>query len=146
METAAANKIRILLVEDDKFLRELYAEILKDEGYEVAEAKDGQEGYQEIVKGGYDLVLLDIILPKIDGFSILKKIKTEKSVLLPNKAIVILTNLDHTGPMSKAEELGIAGYIVKSNYTPNQLVDEIKKFLNINSSPPVETQPGPASE
>jgi DNA-binding response OmpR family regulator len=141
MDTQTASSKKILLIEDDKFLRELYAEIFRDEGYKVTEAKDGEEGYSEIVKGGYDLVLLDVILPKIDGFSILKKLKTETNVLLPNKAIVVLTNLDHSGPMAKAEELGIAGYIVKSNFTPNQLVEEIKKFLNIAPPPPIVQNP-----
>jgi CheY-like chemotaxis protein len=140
MDNNYSAKKRILLVEDDKFLRELYAEILRNEGYEVTDEKDGEAGYTEMVKGGYDLVLLDVILPKIDGFSILTKLKTGNAPLLPNKAVVILTNLDHSGPMAKAEELGISGYLVKSNYTPNQLVDEVKKYLDVSPSSYINTQ------
>ena len=69
------KKSRILVVEDETFLRDLYVEILADEGYEVDTAADGAEGLKKIQMGGYDLILLDIVLPKMDGIEILKNIK-----------------------------------------------------------------------
>src|SRR3990167_5866710 len=84
---------RILVVEDERYLRELYVEILKEEGYEVDWAADGEEGYQAMYNGGYDLVLLDIILPKMDGLKILKKLKHETPPQKPNGVIIVLSNL-----------------------------------------------------
>ncbi|MCH7541221.1 response regulator, partial [Patescibacteria group bacterium] len=68
---------RILVVEDDQFLRELYDELLREEGYEVDLAPDGEIGLAKIIKGGYELILLDIMLPKIDGLEILRRVKKQ---------------------------------------------------------------------
>ena len=76
----------ILVVEDDQFIRELYIDILQDEGYDVDHAVDGEEGYAKLHMGGFDLVLLDIMLPKIDGIKILEKLKNETQPVSPNKA------------------------------------------------------------
>ncbi|OGY26812.1 MAG: hypothetical protein A2Z42_00495 [Candidatus Woykebacteria bacterium RBG_19FT_COMBO_43_10] len=120
---------RILVVEDDQFLRELYNELLRDEGYDVDLAPDGEDGLAKILKGGYDLVLLDIMLPKIDGLEVLRRVKkqtTEK----PNGAVVLLTNLGQDSIIKEGFNLGASGYLIKSAMNPDQVLAEVKVFLN----------------
>ena len=124
----AQQKKRILVVEDEKYLRELYLEILKDEGYEVVGAADGEEGFNAMKQGGFSLILLDIMLPKMDGISILKKI-TETPPDKPNGSVVILSNLGQDNVIAEGISLGAKGYMVKSDYTPDQVVTEVKNYL-----------------
>ena len=119
---------KILIVEDDQFLRELYCDVLKAEGYVIDIAIDGEEGLKKIKEGGYNLVLLDIILPKIDGLEIMRRIKTDPSAL-PNKCVVFLTNLDKEEEIKEALQLG-NGYLIKSQITPGNLVQEVKTYLS----------------
>src|SRR5258708_19020104 len=120
---------RILLVEDEPTVQEMYVEILKEEGYNVVSSGDGQEALQYIQEGGYDLVLLDIMLPHIDGIHILEKLKTGSAPKKPNKAIVLLTNIAQEEVVSKGISLGIRGYLIKSNYNPGEFIKEVKNFL-----------------
>src|SRR3989344_1808090 len=96
---------KILIVEDDQFLREFYQELLQAEGYNVDAASDGEIGSQKIQKGGYDLVLLDIMLPKKDGLQILQELKNHPSQL-PIGVIVILTNLGQDTVIKQCFGLG----------------------------------------
>lgn len=125
--TQSAKKI--LIVEDDQYIRELYVEILEDEGFYVEHAEDGEIGYQKIFHGGYDLVLLDIMLPKMDGLSILEKIKNETPPISPNHAIIVLSNLGQETTIAKAMTLGAQGYMIKSDYTPAQVINKVKEYL-----------------
>ncbi|MCL5970216.1 MAG: response regulator [Patescibacteria group bacterium] len=118
---------KILVVEDDLYLRELYAEVLKKEGYDVETAADGDEGYAKVSKGGWDLILMDIVLPKMNGLDILRKVSTEPAAKT-NKSVVFLTNLDNADQMKEALLLGDA-YLIKSQVTPGNLTDEIKKYI-----------------
>ena len=122
------DKAKILVVEDDDFLREVYVETLTDEGYVVEMAIDGEEGMQKIKQGGYDLVLLDIVMPKIDGLNVVKKIKSE-GVQPNNKRLVFLTNLDKDEEIKEALALG-DGYLIKSQLTPGDLIREVKLYLS----------------
>jgi CheY-like chemotaxis protein len=131
---------KILVVEDELYLRELYLDILKGEGYQVTDAADGEKAYEEITKGGYDLVLLDIMLPKMDGLTILKKIKDAPSSN-PNKGIVMLTNLGHDSAISQAISLGARGYMIKSDYTPEELLKEVQHYLTENVQPSPVSNP-----
>jgi DNA-binding response OmpR family regulator len=120
---------RILVVEDDQFLRDLYEEILTSAGYSVEKAIDGEDGYNMMKKGGYDLVLLDIMLPKLDGISILRKFHNEGPADSPNKAVVILSNLGQESIIGEAVNLGARGYMIKSDMTPEQALEEVKRYL-----------------
>ena len=120
---------RILVVEDDQFLRELYNELLRDEGYDVDLAPDGEEGLAKILKGGYDLVLLDIMLPKIDGLEVLRRVK-KQTTQTPNGAVVLLTNLGQDSIIKEGFNLGASGYLIKSAMSPDQVLAEVKVFLN----------------
>ena len=123
------NKKRILVIEDEAFLRDLYIEILSDAGFTVESAIDGQEGLKKIQQGGYDLILLDIVLPKMDGIEILKALKNNPPAN-PNGSIVMLTNLGQEAVISEGVSLGVRGHIIKSDYTPEQLVNEVKHLLS----------------
>lgn len=118
---------KILIVEDDQFLRELYLDLLKAEGYLVDSVADGEDGIKKIKEGGYDLVLLDIIMPKIDGLEIMRRIKTDPPAL-PNKCVIFLTNLDKEEEIKTALQLG-NGYLIKSQITPGNLAEQVKSYL-----------------
>lgn len=122
------KQTKILVVEDDLFLRDLYCELLRDEGFYVDSASDGPEGFTKIKQGGWDLVLLDIILPKMDGLEIMRRLK-EDPPKKPNGPIVFLTNLGKDEPIKEGFRLGGAGYLIKSQFTPDQVLSEIKNFL-----------------
>lgn len=127
------DKSKILIVEDDEFLREVYTETLTDEGYLVEIAVDGEDAMQKIKLGGYKLILLDIILPKIHGLDLVRKLKSEN--LLPDKTpIIFLTNLDKDEEIKQALQLGDA-YLIKSQLTPGDLIREVGLFAS--KKPPV---------
>ena len=121
------NSPKILVVEDDQFLRELYADVLTTENFNVDVAINGQEGLSKMKEGGYDLVLLDIIMPEVNGFDIMTQIKTDPPKR-PNKCVVFLTNLDNDEQIKQALKLG-NGYLIKSQITPGNLVEEVKSYL-----------------
>ena len=123
------DKKRILLVEDETDLRDLYRDILQEEGFIVEEAKDGHEALAKMKKGGYDLVLLDILLPNgLDGLDVLKKLQQEPPEK-PNGPVLILSNLDKESVIAEGVTLGIRGYLLKSDLDPGQIVKEVKNVL-----------------
>ncbi|MBI2430898.1 MAG: response regulator [Candidatus Levybacteria bacterium] len=126
------DKAKILVVEDDDFLREVYVETLSGEGYHIDTAIDGEEGKQKIKQGGYDLILLDIVLPKIDGLAIMRQLKTEGATF-PNKKVLFLTNLDKDEEIKEALELG-DGYLIKSQLTPGDIIRETNLYLSKNET------------
>lgn len=124
---------RILIVEDDQFTRELYHSLLTEAGHEVSVAADGENGFTEIIKGGYDVILLDIMLPGKDGISILKELKKVKPQK-PNKKIVMLTVLDQDEFVQSAFRLGADGYLMKSAMTPDEVVKQVEELLKDKKS------------
>lgn len=117
---------KILLVEDDNFLREFYKEILDNQGYEVHTACDGLEALEKIKNGGWDLVLLDVFLPKLNGTQIIKELKKTPPVR-PNKSIVFLTNLDNCQEIEKGS-IGY-NYLIKSQLEPDEFLEKVKFYL-----------------
>ena len=122
-----SDKKRILIIEDDQDVRELYSEVLRDGGFEVAEAVDGQSGLAKVLEGRYDLLLLDIMLPKFDGLEVLKTIKQKAEV--KGIPVILLTNLGREAIIKEGFSLGADGYLIKSEHTPEEIVDEVRKFL-----------------
>ncbi|MBU1031855.1 response regulator [Patescibacteria group bacterium] len=120
---------KILIVEDDQFLREFYQELLTGEGYTVDMAEEGEIALSKIQNNPYDLVLLDIMLPKKDGVQILNDLKA-KGPKTPNVIIVVLTNLEQDLMIKKCFDLGAEGYLIKSALNPDQVLTEIKSYLN----------------
>ena len=124
----SGDKKKILVVEDDESLRTLYLDILTQEGYMVDSGKDGLEGLEKMKKGGWDLVLLDIVLPEINGFEIARRIKKEITTPV-TKALVFITNLYEDSQIKEALSLG-DGYLIKSQVTPDTFISEVKLYLS----------------
>ena len=125
------DKAKILVVEDDLFLRDLYIEALQTEGYDVTSAVDGEDAQEKMKIGGYDLILLDIVLPKKYGTMALKELLDQN--IHPGKIIIFLTNLDNDQQIKDALKMG-DGYLVKSQITPKDLLNEVKAYLE-NAKP-----------
>lgn len=119
---------KILVAEDDFYLRELYSELLKGEGFEVGQASDGPEAFIKLKSGGWDLVLLDIMLPKLSGLDLLKKLQADPP-LKKNGIIVFLTNLGKDETIKEGFKLGASGYLIKNQLTPEQVIAEVKNYL-----------------
>lgn len=118
---------KILIVEDDKFLRELIARKLTDEGFDIVEAVDGEDGIKKIKETKPDLVLLDLILPSIDGFEVLSRVKGDAS--LTSIPIIILSNLGQKEEVEKGLDLGAVDYLIKAHFTPGEIIEKIKNIL-----------------
>lgn len=119
---------KVLIIEDELDVQKLYRDMLLDAGFEVDVASDGVEGLSKAREGGYNLILLDIVMPKLDGMGVLEGLKVSPP-LQKNGPIVVLTNVDEDTSVKKALELGVRGYIVKANVNPEQFVFEVKNYL-----------------
>lgn len=124
-----ADKKTILIVEDDQFLRDLLAKKLIDEGFEVETAIDGQEGLEKIRQVKPSLILLDIMLPTIDGFEIMRQIKQGNDKTVMNIPVVMLTNLGQESDIQKGKELGAVDYLVKANFTTDEIIQKVRNVL-----------------
>lgn len=118
---------KILLVEDDPVLQKLYSDLLTSAALQFEAASDGETGYQKISQGGWKLILLDLILPKMNGLDIIKKIK-ENPPQDPLGKIVLLTNLEQGKEIDEIKSLGYQ-FLIKSNLDPNQFIEKVKSFL-----------------
>ncbi len=118
---------KILFIEDESALQKTIGETLSQEGYEVTSALDGEVGLRLAKLKKPDLILLDLILPKIHGFDVLKKLKQEPET--KNIPIIVLTNLEGIEDVKEAIELGAQTYLVKAQYTLEELIEKIKKAL-----------------
>jgi len=121
---------KILLVEDDPFLVDIYTTKFKEAGFSIEIAFKGEEGLRKIKEGKFEFLVLDIVLPEIDGWEILKRIKNEKArnKNLKDLKIVILSNLGQKEEVEKGLKLGATKYLIKAHFTPSQIVEEIKKL------------------
>ncbi len=119
---------KILLVDDDSTLRLLYVDTLESAGFQVDQAVEGKEGLEKAKNGGYDLILLDYLLPGLEGTQILEQLR-QNPPPVPNGPAVMLTNTDQAEVLDKCKELGAAGVIIKSALTPDQLIFHIRKYL-----------------
>lgn len=118
---------KILIVDDDLYIRELYEEICKGAGCEVMTAKDGEEALEKLKSNQFDIILLDIMMPKLDGLNFLVKI-TEDNPLPKKTPVAILTNLAHESIINQALEKGAATCIIKSEVTPEKLIATINQL------------------
>ncbi len=119
--------IKVLVAEDDRFLIKAYAAKLKKEGFDVLLAVNGEEAVEKAKKEKPDVILLDLVMPKKDGFDALADIKSDPS--LKNIPVVILSNLGQEEDIKRGKDLGAAGYLVKSNIAIADVVKKIKEVL-----------------
>jgi two-component system, OmpR family, alkaline phosphatase synthesis response regulator PhoP len=118
---------KILVVEDEITLQKAMMDALDISGYETAGANDGEQGLEMIKSEKPDLVLLDIILPKMNGFDVLKAIKADETT--KKIPVIMLTNLESSGDIEKALTLGAMTYLVKTNYELDEIVKRVKDAL-----------------
>ncbi|MBA3723356.1 MAG: response regulator [Candidatus Levybacteria bacterium] len=119
---------KILIAEDDFFIRDIYSKVFALSGYEVAVAVDGMDALEKIKAQTYDMVLLDIMMPRMTGIDVLKNIRSAEEPI-KSIPIFIITNLGQQNVIEEAFRLGMDGYILKSQVTPQQIVDEINNFF-----------------
>lgn len=141
MDTVAK---KILLVEDEDFIRDLYVRQLSKAGFLVKFAIDGQSGLNMLSQEKFDLLLLDIMLPGINGLQLLREFKTR----YPNSPMItiLLTNLGQEAVIKEGFELGAQAYLIKASYTPDQVVNEVKNALSgqvSGGTPPPTSQTPP---
>jgi len=132
----APNAKTVLLVEDDLTMIKMYSTKLKMEGFAIEQAGDGEEGLNKAKTVKADLIILDLMIPKLGGMELLARLKEEEKT--KNIPVIILSNLSQEQDIKKANELGVDHFLIKSNYTPSQVVKVVKSFFSgtpSNSSP-----------
>lgn len=130
---------RILIVEDEMFVRELYQRVLSQNGFEVSTAEDGEKGLVMAIQTHPDLILLDIMMPGMNGIQVLQKLKVDPN--LKNIPVVLLTNLGQQSIIQQALSLGAAGYLMKVRLTPYQVLAHVREFLQ---NPGLKLEPNPS--
>jgi two-component system, OmpR family, alkaline phosphatase synthesis response regulator PhoP len=120
-------KKKILLVEDDMMLVDMYTLKFTEAGYEVIQATNGADGFEAAKTNKPDIILLDIILPQMDGFMVMEALKDDKK--LKKIPVLFLTNLKQEEDVEKGNKLGAIDYLVKSTLTPTQILERIDKFF-----------------
>jgi DNA-binding response OmpR family regulator len=129
MDDKGKKQIKVLLVEDDPFLMSMYAAKFESERYKVLTADNGLSAVEMAVKEKPDIILLDVLLPKINGFEALKRIRKDKTTTaIP---VIILTNLGQMNEVEQGLALGASDYLVKAHFTPTEVMDKIKKVLGL---------------
>lgn len=121
------KKIKVLIAEDEEVLRRMYLTKFKAEGFEAYGANNGEEAIKMAQEIKPDIILLDIIMPLADGFTVLKDVKKEAS--LKNTPVLMLTNLAQESDVEEGKKLGAVGYLVKTDFTPTQVVEKVRETL-----------------
>jgi DNA-binding response OmpR family regulator len=119
---------KILIIEDDPFLSDMYATKFQLKGYKVNLSKNGEEAMEEIKKEKPAIILLDILMPKMDGYEFLGKLKRDER--LKDIPVVIMTNLGQKKEVEKGLELGADDYIIKAYFTPKEVIEKVESLLN----------------
>lgn len=118
---------KILFIEDEAALQKTFSDVLTQEGFKVLNALDGEQGLRIAKSEKPDLILLDLILPKIHGFEVLKILKEDSAT--KDIPIIVLTNLESTSDVERAIELGATTYLVKANYDLEDVIKKVKNAL-----------------
>ncbi len=127
-EQAAQDLPTILVVEDDPILSKMYTEKFSSEGFKVLTALDGESGLDMALNNKVDIILLDVMLPRISGIDLLKKLRDHEKG--KDTLVIVLTNLADPEEKKMAMELGVRDYLVKAMQNPGQVVSKVKESLN----------------
>lgn len=122
-----ANSKKILIIEDDAFLQGLASRKLQSQGYDISIAADSEEGFKVLEENIPDMILLDLLLPNIDGFEFLEKIRASEN--WKDIPVIVFSNLSEEKDIKRATDLGVKEYMVKANFTLDELTNKIKGFL-----------------
>lgn len=120
----SANKV--LIVEDDHFLSDIYLNALKKVGVKAQVAKNGREALAALGESEYQLILLDLIMPEMDGFDFLKALKKASLTKIP---IIVLTNLGQDGDREECKSYGVLDYLVKTDIKPEDVIERVTKAI-----------------
>ena len=129
--TKKTENIHVLIVEDDTFLANIYKTKFEMEGFKVSVSENGELGLSDIKKKKPDIVLLDILLPKMDGFTVLENAKADKAIR--NIPVILLTNLGQKDDVEKGLQLGAVDYLIKAHFKPSETVAKVRKVLDITN-------------
>ncbi|MBI2338676.1 response regulator [Candidatus Daviesbacteria bacterium] len=125
---------KILLTEDEKFVRDLYFRQLSKAGFLVKTAVDGKEALEKLKAEPFDLLLLDIMLPGMNGLQVLREFKTQNPT--SPMITILLTQLGQEAVIKEGFKLGAHAYLMKTSYTPDQIINEVKRALGGQSTLP----------
>ncbi|MCD4762252.1 response regulator [bacterium] len=124
------EEIKILLIEDDPFLLSMYSTKFELEGFRIITAEDGEKGLRLALTVDPSIILLDILLPKMNGFDVLEKLKADdKGKDIP---VILLTNLNQKDEIERAMSMGADDYLIKAHFLPSEVVEKIMKILDKN--------------
>lgn len=122
------SKKTVLIIEDDHFLSSMYAEKLSLEGFQVLTALDGRAGLTSALSASPDLIILDILMPEMDGLTVLKHLRAD--VATAHVPVIMLTNLSQSDQIDRAHELGANEYLVKAHFIPSEVVAKVRQLIN----------------
>jgi len=126
------EKKKILIVEDDNFVAEVYFAKLTEMGYEAILAQNGEEGIATLKKDKIDMILLDILMPIMNGMEMLEEIKKRED--WKNIPVILLTNVGEKESIQKVREMGVKNYLIKSHFTPAEVIEKIESVFKDNKS------------
>ncbi len=121
----SAKKKKILLVEDEPLIQDIYLRKFQEAGFDITCVFDAEEAEKLLRKKSFHLVILDILLPREDGLSFLKKLRKEKN----NIPVIIFSNLEGENYLNEAKKYKAKDYIIKANYTPSEIIQKIQQIL-----------------
>ncbi len=119
---------RILIVEDEEIMLDLLQRKLKTHGYEVLVARDGEEGLKSIKEEKPDLIIMDLVMPKMDGFMVMEEIQKDED--LKKIPLIVVSNSGQPVELNRVRDLGAKDWLIKTEFNPQELVEKIKKQLN----------------
>lgn len=132
--------VKVLLVEDDNLIQEMYETILKLRNFEVELASDGVEGLEKTRALKPDVILLDVMMPKMNGLEMLEKLKNDPQIR--DIPVIMLSNLADDEHIRQALSLGALQYIIKSEHVPKEIADMVEQTLaSHNAKPPIDKNP-----
>jgi len=126
-EIETKTKTRMLIIEDDTFIMDMYRTKFEMADYEVLMAEDGNKGIKMIKENKPDIVILDVVMPQMDGFEVLKTIKKDSN--LKDIPVILLTNLGQKENIEDGLKLGADDYVIKAHFTPEEVVGKVEKVL-----------------
>lgn len=118
---------KILIIEDEEIILNLLQKKLAQEGYEVSTAPNGYEGLEKIKKEKPDLILLDIIMPKMGGFEVLEEMRKDND--LKNIPVIVVSNSGQPVELDRAQELGAKDWLIKTEFDPQEVVEKVRRIL-----------------
>lgn len=118
---------KILIIEDEEIILNLLQKKLAQEGYEVSTASNGYEGLEKIKKEKPDLILLDIIMPKMGGFEVLEEMRKDND--LKNIPVIVVSNSGQPVELDRAQELGAKDWLIKTEFDPQEVVEKVRRIL-----------------